>query len=303
MISPFDYWEQKGFVMLVPSVRMSIPPGGSAGTVVYFKVPGDESISLERHPSPEIPASFEFPPGTEAQRVAFLVGSDSFGEPTIEILDIRGTRIGEDGEQYYHVLRPIGSELAGYEWKRGDDDGRMAATRMLLEEMSRQPNPPSAGAMARIAVLNHCEFCHVEDKGPSPPSSELPPWPTDGSGFYVPLGVVFDHAPLSTQPELHDPNADDPYVETTCEDDRPPTVGGEPHNRFFTCKDEDGSPVGRRDIRRGLVEEDSYTTAVCSSRKFLAERMDEHARTAFAPLFQECTRPELVFAKSRKEAD
>lgn len=303
MTEPFDYWEREGFVLMVPSVRMSIPPGGRAGTVVYFKVPGDEPISLARHPSPEIPASFEFPPGTEAHRVAFLIGSDSLGDPTLEIMDVRGTRIGEDGEQYYHVMRPSsmhGGSLAGYEWRRGDDEGRALATRLLLEDLSKEPDPPSSGAMARIAVLNHCEFCHVEDKGPSPPSSELPPWPTDGSGFYIPLGVVFDHAPLSTVPELHDPNADDPYVETSCRDAVPPTVGGGPHNRFFTCEEEDTSPVGRRDIRRGLVDEDTYTSAVCGSRHFLSERMSEHARTAFAPLLQECARPDLVFAESRE---
>ena len=245
-----------------------------------------------------VPASFVFPPGTIADRVAYAMLEDVNGDPVIRVLDVRGTRIGADGIQYFRVLRPGGPEMdspmIGYEWPRDDEQARDEATYRLIDELEDVQQPiinskPSPQSLARLALLNHCEICHMENKGLSAPESHLPAWPTDGSGFYVPLAVLMDHAPLSTQPGLHDPNAEDPYVETSC-GSVPAAVDGGPNNRFFTCPDEQRLPMGRRDIRRGMQELDAYTMLVCGSRAFLLDRMDGVARDAFSPLMEECTK-------------
>jgi hypothetical protein len=268
---------------------------------VFFKIPGDAPIVSEEHPSEVVPASFSFPPGTVADRVAYVMMEDEeTGEPLIRVLDVRGTRIGDDGTQFFRVLRPGGPEpeapMIGFEWPRGDDKAREEATYRLLEELRDIPqpiieSPPSPQALARLALLNHCEICHLPNKGPSTPDSHLPAWPTDGSGFYVPLAVLMDHAPLSTQPGLHDPNAEDPYIETSC-GSVPAAIDGGPHNRWFTCPDEERLPMGRRDIRRGLEELDAYTMLVCSSRAFLVDRMATPSRDAFTELMNECLEEE-----------
>jgi len=243
-----------------------------------------------------VPASFVFPSGTTADRVAYVVMKDLAGNPQIRVLDVRGTRIDEQGHQWFRVLRPGGPDLhspmIGYEWRRDDPQARDDATFRLLQELRDLPQPiseepPSAQALARLALLNHCEICHLPNKPPTGPTSHLPAWPTDASGFYVPLAVLMDHAPLSTQPGLHDPNAEDPYIETSC-GNVPAAVGGEPNNRWFSCPDDERLPMGRRDIRRGMTDSDAYTMLVCGSRAFLLDRMDPNARTQFNPLREEC---------------
>jgi hypothetical protein len=294
---PLGFWGDQGYSVLVPAVRMSIPPGGRAGTAIFFKIPGGDPILSKTHPSQVVPASFVFPTGTSADRVAYVMLEDEAGDPVIRVLDVRGTRIGSDGTQYFRVLRPGGPELdapmIGYEWPRDDERARDEATYRLLDELKdvKQPiveSTPSPQSLARLALLNHCEICHLPDKGPSAPDSHLPAWPTDGSGFYIPLAVLMDHAPLSTQPGLHDPNAEDPYIETSC-GSAPAAVDGAPNNKFFSCPDEERLPMGRRDIRRGMEELDAYTMLVCGSRAFLLERMETGARDAFTPLMDECT--------------
>ncbi len=293
---PLSFWNDGGYTLLVPAVRMSIPPGGAAGTAIFFKLPKGAPIVATRHGSDVVPSSFIFPPGTAADRVAYVVVEDESGQPSVRVLDVRGTRIDSDGSQLFRVLRPGGPEptapMIGYEWPRGDMAARDDATSRLLDELRglQQPiseRPPSPQALARLALLNHCEICHMPNKPPSPPSSQLPSWPTDGSGFYVPLGVLMDHEPLSTQPSLHDPNAEDPYIQTSC-GTTPAKVDGDPNNRFFTCADENRLPMGRRDIRRGMLEEDAYTMLVCGARTLLFERMDAEAQKDFAPLLEEC---------------
>lgn len=293
---PLSFWGDEGYSVLVPAVRMSIPPGGRAGTAIFFKIPGETHIATSEHPSQVVPSSFVFPPGTSADRVAYVMIEKEDGEPFIHVLDVRGTRIAEDGTQWFRVLRPGGSAadapMIGYEWLRDDEKARDEATVRLLEELRDVPQPiidtpPTPQALARLALLNHCEICHLPNKGPSTPDSHLPAWPTDGSGFYVPLAVLMDHAPLSTQPGLHDPNAEDPYIETSC-GTVPAAVDGGPNNRWFTCPDDQRLPMGRRDIRRGMQDLDAYTMLVCGSRAFLLDRMETTSRDAFGSLMDEC---------------
>jgi hypothetical protein len=309
MTDPLGFWSDEGYSVLVPAVRMSIPPGGRAGTAIFFKLPHEQSISSAEHPSDVVPSSFVFPPGTSADRVAYLVLEDEAGNPHISVLDVRGTRIDEEGKQWFRVLRPGGSALdapmIGYEWPRDDANARDEATYRLLEELRERPqpisdSPPSPQALARLALLNHCEICHLPNKPPSGPDSHLPAWPTDGSGFYVPLAVLMDYAPLSTQPGLHDPNAEDPYIETSC-GAVPATAAGEPNNRWFMCPDEARLPMGRRDVRRGMAESDAYTMLVCGSRAFLLDRMESTGRIAFTPILEECAAEKDLLVRSTRQ--
>jgi hypothetical protein len=96
-----------------------------------------------------------------------------------------------------------------------------------------------------------------------------------------------DYAPLSTQPGLHDPNAEDPYIETSC-GTVPATAAGQPYNKWFMCPDEERLPMGRRDVRRGMAESDAYTMLVCGSRAFLMDRMESLGRIAFDSIMDEC---------------
>jgi hypothetical protein len=92
---------------------------------------------------------------------------------------------------------------------------------------------------------------------------------------------------VSSPLEQHRPrdlNADDPFVSVHCA-----TLAMTPVQIGSTYSCVDGSvPLARLDLARGLAFGRPHELAVCDSRRYLFDHMDDSARNAFAAAFAEC---------------
>lgn len=291
---PARHWRDSGFVELTPAIRVSVPAG--ARTAIYLAIPDGATVRARMLPE-QGRATLVLPPGSVSDRVGFTADED--GRWTVE--DVRGTRWGADGREYFHVYRPLtaaaDAALAGYEWPRDDPHRAVEATALLTQMVRDLPQPfsgalPSWGSVARFRALNQCERCHVADKAEArADGAPLPPWATDASGLYVPLAVLGDRAPLSTTPFFDDPNAGDPFVAARCAVGAAGEQPAQEHlgrrSRWFSCPD-GGVPVGIFDVAAALKAGDAHARLLCASRRYLFERMDADARRLFAASFAAC---------------
>ena len=284
--SPGQYWRNAGYVALVPAIRVSISPGTE--TLIYLHVPDGAKITTRllaeqgRH-------SFVLPPGSAADRVSL-----SLREGAIE--DVRGTRWGSDGSEFFHVYRPTkpgaGAPLAGYEWRRDNAVAAAAATKKLLAMMRSVGRlHPDLGMSrddaGRFSSLNQCQSCHQADKPVALDDRDpLPPWATDGSGLYVPISVFDDSAPLSMSDAFDDPNADDRFVTATCAGAPAARETGY-GARYFSCPD-GAMAMGRYDLQAALDAGDEHAQKVCASRRYIFSHLDETGRAAFAKAMAPC---------------
>lgn len=291
---PTSYWRQTGFVELAPTVRLAISAEGRPRVTVQLWLPKDGLITAralehqQRH-------TIAFPPGSEADRVS-LTGSARAGWT---VADVRGSRLDANGDEWFHVYRPssgtFAAPLVGFEWRRDDEAQRDEALALLVEHVRTTPGalarrPPSRGSVSFFSRMNACEHCHFANKpASSEPNDWLPLWPTDQTGWYVPLAVMLPALALSTTRQWHDPNADDPLVDKRCDAGAPRRID-HATGSWFRCAD--GSvPYGIRDVARGLAQADAYTTALCRSRRHLYERMDRTAKAAFSEVMARCESP------------
>ncbi|MCC7047574.1 MAG: hypothetical protein IT562_12755 [Alphaproteobacteria bacterium] len=286
---PQRYWRDNGFVEMTPAIRVSTAPGWR--TLVYLRIPEGARIAVRLLPGQERP-TLTLPPGSESDRVSLADGGDGLWS----VDDVRGTRWGADGREYFRVFRPVdaapGAALTGWEWPRDDPHRALAATALLTQLVRDTPAPftgvtPSFGAVMRFRSLNQCQQCHVADK-PIAQSDRaaLPPWPTDSSGLYVPLAVLADRAPLSTTPMFNDPNAGAPFVAARC-GNLPAAEHIGRRSRWFSCPD-DAVPIGILDVPAARAAADPHAARLCASRRYLFDRMDADGRRAFAAAFAAC---------------
>ncbi len=288
IVHPLDHWSKAGFVEMAPTVRMSVPTGGEAITRVYLRVPDGAKVTLAAPGS----RSLLLPPGTESDRVSFV--RDRAGRERA-VDDVRGTRWDARGTEYFHVYLPsdagTDAALAGVEWRRDDREEEKRATAWLVSWGRTHRSPASGATMdgddaERFASLNHCQSCHVADKPEATrDDDEMPPWPTDARGLYVPLAVFAPHAILSTSSSFDDPNVDDPFVDIRCARGKARLHGG-PGSHWLTCAD--GMPVGERDLSAAIKAHDDYASRTCRARRYLFAHMDDPARTVFEPLVRMC---------------
>ena len=106
-------------------------------------------------------------------------------------------------------------------------------------------------------------------------------------------GEVFcpvDAARLVTGSQLDgDPaNAGDPFLTFTCPGGSgavlAESAGGA---RDFRCL-EGGAPSATLDVKRALAANDARTVALCKSRAYLREHMDDEGRALFTKAFSDC---------------
>jgi hypothetical protein len=78
----------------------------------------------------------------------------------------------------------------------------------------------------------------------------------------------------------------------TCADGNPANVvvKARGRRRQFACEDE-SVPYARLDVAAALADGDSRAAAVCRSRAYLADHMDEKGRDAYRGAFNECGLP------------
>ena len=286
---PSRFWLGEGYVALTPAIRVSVFPGTE--TVIYLRIPEGARLQT-RYLADQGRHTFQLPAGSASDRVSFSLRGD--GPPTID--DVRGTRWGADGVEYFHVLRPTafaaGAPLAGYEWPRGDAKSQDLATGKLVDLIrSTSESTPQLHAsrrdIARFRDLNRCQGCHQADKPPAADDRDpLPPWPTDASGLYVPLAVLDDSALLSASDFFDDPNAGDRFVTASCASGAA-ELRENGYSRWFNCPD--GSmPTGRYDIRAALRSGENHAKQVCATRLYLFDHLDHVGRKAFDKAMTSC---------------
>jgi hypothetical protein len=271
-----ELWIENGYVEMVPPLRLPSRPDGSEQIEVWIKFAPTGKIGVKwledqkRH-------ALTYPPGTIADRLEFLDGK--------HVVDVRGTAIGDGGQEVFHVYRPSGKGLVGYDWKRDDPAAQEEATRLLiLHEESR-------GKVSKtFAANNECANCHGHSRAER--RHKGPSRATDTVGWFQPESVLRDRVPV----EKHRPremNLDDPFIKFEC----PSTSGGETQPATFTnrkkgqkwpvCPDE-LTPIGVIDVKAALAKNDQHARGLCKSREALYQHMDDEARKAFASAFEVC---------------
>ncbi|MEX1363216.1 MAG: hypothetical protein AB1Z98_08825 [Nannocystaceae bacterium] len=262
---PAGYHEREGYVRLVPPVHL--PSSSPVRDQVEIWVQLPEGATIDVHEDEAGRPTLEFPPGTIADRVEFAGMGD---ERTI--VDIRGTRIDDDGSQSFHVYRPTGLgagvPLFGLRWAREDGQAHGAATERLVAKLAALPpvvNMPQARrdrVLDGVRVRNGCAGCHGLDRPDNarPREHGLVDRGTDRSGFFTPRTVLYDEVVLESY-GLHDRSWADPAVEVRCGDE-------------LVVRDDRKCPDGS--IPRGRLRWDAtepqakaHLAEVCESRAWL----------------------------------
>jgi hypothetical protein len=293
------YWSDRGFVEMTPPLRFP-SADGREHTVVWLKLPDGAPLSIVRHNDGSV--SWSYPTGTIAERVDLADGSDPRS-----VVDVRGTRFDAE-EEYFHVLHrtsgDYAGDLGGLEWRRGDMAAGRLATERMLERLAvgrglLPEDAPADPELEQFARHNDCASCHIHGKPerrmhPYPGASDegLPNRATDTKGLYAIASVLSDSAPLDMSRAL-DMNTEDPFIRATCQEEAPARLmmrrgaGRVVRGRRYVC--DDGSiPRGRLDMRAAVANADPHALAVCRSRRYLFEHMDEGGRRAFSEVLGEC---------------
>jgi hypothetical protein len=297
--APATHWRAHGFVEMVPPVRLPSDRAGRDAIRVWLKV-GEGKITAKTLVDGRVVLAY--PPGTVADRV------ESMGDAVIDVrgTTLRGTTLrgamatGEAsaGEELFHVYvaeSEAPSALVGWEWRRGDFAAEASATAALLAQLDRtkrtlrgEPPPTAqqhANSLRSYERNNNCGGCHAHEKPPVARGDTVHR-ATDAAGFFVPQSVLADVLPL----ERHRPwdvNVGDPYLAISCPTGSTPQLLERGDARQLTCASFE-IPVARLDVRRALAAGDERTVAMCRSRRYLFDHMDEKARAAFADAFEAC---------------
>ncbi len=280
---PADHWSRRGYARMVPPVRLPTDAAESDRIAVWLKVPERGRVTVR---TVDGRPRLRFPPGTEADRV------ESFGDA---VIDVRGTTLAAGGA-IFHVLVPTAAStaapLAGVRWRSGDDDAQRVATGLLAGRLRRTRTLQDARVNKRVLIEeykrnNACARCHTADKPVDLKDPHAIHRATDDDGFFVPQSVLEDAVPVETH-RPRDVNAGDPFLSFECPGGRAATLFDDGFGaRAWRC-DDGAVPVGVLDVKAALAARDAHAAAVCASRRYLWEHMDDRARAAFARAFLEC---------------
>jgi hypothetical protein len=287
---PATYHQREGFVQMVPPVHLPSSSNDVDQVRVWIRVPDGGSISARKDESGRI--LLRFPPGTIADRVEFAgEGDGSF------VADVRGATILEDGGQKHHTYRPVarrpGAELIGVRWRAGDEPIHHKATDRLIERI-RGTSPANTLAPDRLEELltsvrkkNECLPCHdaARPDNQRPNQHGLVNRGTDDSGFFTPSTILAEAIPLEQYGQF-DRSLSDAALVIQC--------GGQPvdpatlqHRR---CPD--GTVAfGVWDAKRAQQLDSGRFEAICESRRYLYERLDEAGKALVVDILRPCLDP------------
>lgn len=267
-------WAEDGFVELVPPIRPPTSSDGRDTITVWLRLPAGARITTELSAGEP---RLRMPAGAELDRVEYFTNGDALDTAVVE--DVRGTTFAKDGEEF-HVLRRRGQGLVGRAWLRDDPDGQREADRWLASILAPRDRE-------RLVALNQCAGCHVPDKPASERLQEgaMPHRKTDVSGLYHPQAVLETETPIEVS-RPHDPNLADPFIRMRC-------ASGDlvvrEHRGSRSPRCSDGTvPLASLDVRAALAVRDPHALAVCESRRYLFEHLDEVGQAAFERAFLEC---------------
>lgn len=264
------YWQKSGFTELTPAIFAPSTADEHDLVKVWIKIPEGALVTA-------VGGSLRVPIGTVADRV------ETRGEGGV---DVRGTRF-DAADEMFHVFhsdaKTPGAPVSGWEWPRRDGKLSEQATDKLVASLAGQPS----GEIEALRQFNECLRCHEHDRPAAVNASERRPRRrTDGSGLYQLLAVLEDAAP----PELnrpHDMNVGAPFIAVRCGPDDAELRTRPDGARHYVCPN--GSvPIARLDMVAAMAAGDPHAAAVCASRRFLFDHMDELARANFRVSFGEC---------------
>ena len=270
---PVAHWIDGGFVEMVPSIRLPTTPSGNDRITNWLRVPDGERIGVRKLNDGRIVPIY--PDGTIADRIELREpATRPEGIHAWNVIDVRGTQLDGDTERF-HCLQPTADgALVGFVWSRGDGAAEHAAADQLVDLVAHHrpggENDSHTARLERLRRLTHCEPCHVHGRRERTQISEGGPHrPTDGAGFYSILAVLTDESLLEDH-RPRDLNAGDPFVTMTR-----PRRGAVPRARVAFV--------------RALAAGRDHERAVCKSRRYLFDHMNDEARGAFADAFAACS--------------
>lgn len=287
--APHEHHAAEGYVQIVPPVHLPSSSPRLDQVEIWVKLPDGDSIDVTADPRGR--PMLRFGPGTWADRVEFAGRGDAR-----RIVDIRGTRIEDDGRQTFYVYRPTAPDptapLFGVAWDRDDATAHQAATERLVAKLAELPPATKMKPAARqrfldgVRTRNGCAGCHVLGR----PDNEIPRQHglvdrgTDHSGFFTPQTVFFDEVVLEAY-SAHDRSWDDPSVEIRCAGQ--PLTQRTPGAR--RCPD--GS-IARGRVQWGATEPVARArlAEVCRSRRWLTAHMAPKNRAKMSPAEGPCAK-------------
>jgi hypothetical protein len=290
--TPQTHWAREGFVEMVPPVRLPSSTRDADDVAVWLKIP-DGGVIETRWSDAREGWVLAFPPGTVADRVEQRGSGDRRA-----VVDVRGTRIGEGGEEWMHTLRRAeagpDASLFGYEWPRSNPDAHAVATEKLLAELAHRPPGNTMSEAARTRMLdsvrtkNQCVTCHVYERPDNRFEGEhgLVNRGTDASGFFTPQTVLLEVVPLEPYGGW-DRNLDDPAVAIECPDGAATQRSKSKDKRKrarVVCRNA-AVPRGRLDVS-ALPRE--RLDRLCRARRYLFDHLDARGREVYASALDAC---------------
>ena len=160
--NPDTYWTSAGFTEMTSPIR---PPSrdGKESIRVWLRVPEGKSIGIG-HGEDGAPL-LSYPEGTVADRVDLRDGADPRS-----VTDVRGTSFTVEDGELFHVLRRLDGDadvrLSGVEWRRGDEEASVSATRAMLLALERSSDEHAGAARdfrsgSSSNVRTDCAGCHL----------------------------------------------------------------------------------------------------------------------------------------------
>lgn len=287
------YWQEHGFVEMVPPVRLPTTHDHRDVTRVWMRIPQGATIAVDWLED-QRRYTLRPPSDTRADRVEYQRYRSERGWAEA-VVDVRGWTLGKRGPARFCVLRSSGGRpadpLVGWSWPAGDPEAQHAATRALLQLVTESERPVERPALDRdsaelFARRNDCYECHQANKRLDPwaDSNTMPQRATDASGGYSLVMLLARKVPLSRARPV-DKNVTDPYVRVMC-DDR--VLDFPARTEQPRCPRSEIMPMAFRDVARGLADGDAYTQRVCAARGYVYAHMLDAGRRAFAEAFREC---------------
>ena len=284
---PREHWTNEGFVELVPPVHLPSSDHQIDQVEIWAKVP-EGAVITEADAVSGAPLALKFPPGSILDRVEYAnLRGKRF------VVDVRGTRIVEDGSQLFHVYRRGDAGLFGFEWARDDLGAHERATAALLEGLSRVAPGKDMDETRRAAFLrdvegkNACADCHAISREINARQGEhgLVNRGTDASGFFTPWTLFADAIPLEMY-GANDRSETDRWVTIACPSGEPIAAD----DGRVRCP-ENAVPMGSYDLTGALRDGEPRALRICAGRRALGEHFDEDLRLRFASSLRQCEHP------------
>ncbi|MEQ1506201.1 MAG: hypothetical protein ABMB14_28470 [Myxococcota bacterium] len=256
---PRTRWLADGWTRIEAPTHLPSGEVGRDAVEVWVRLPDGEAIRSEALADGR--TGLVFPAGTVADRVEWR------GEGRERrIVDVRGTRLDDDGARTHHVYQPIvrdpDAPLLGVEWPAGDADATAVALDRFVAAV--RPHRPDADGWERLYRSKHaCDACHVADRPDNtvPGEHGLVNRGTDVQGWFTPSTLLSDTVPGEAYGAWSGDRTD-PHVVPSC----PEARAGR------TCAD-GAVPRWRLDAAAAVAAGSPHALAHCAAVRWLRDHL------------------------------